>query len=93
METGATEWSDYYVETNCSLNAFTEKKSAVAEFLERAKHESVWDIGANAGVFIRIAGDAGTPTLSMDMDPAAVELNYLEYVREGRSEHSPASYR
>jgi ribosomal protein L11 methylase PrmA len=38
----------------------------------------VWDLGANTGRFSRIAADREIPTVAFDIDPAAVELNYLE---------------
>jgi ribosomal protein L11 methylase PrmA len=38
----------------------------------------VWDLGANTGVFSRLASGHGAPTVSFDIDPAAVELNYLK---------------
>jgi len=42
----------------------------------------VWDLGANTGVFSRIAGSRGIPTVAFDIDPAAVEKNYLDCVRD-----------
>ncbi|MCK4349941.1 MAG: SAM-dependent methyltransferase, partial [Candidatus Krumholzibacteria bacterium] len=41
-----------------------------------------WDLGANTGRFSRVASGKGCFTVSFDVDPAAVELNYLECVRE-----------
>ncbi len=38
----------------------------------------VWDLGANTGLFSRLARDSGVPTVAFDIDPAAVELNYLQ---------------
>ena len=49
----------------------------VAEFVDQLHPRSVWDLGANTGVFSRIAGEKGIPTISFDNDPAAVEKNYL----------------
>jgi ribosomal protein L11 methylase PrmA len=37
----------------------------------------VWDLGANVGVFSRLACAQGAQTLAFDLDPAAVEQNYL----------------
>ncbi len=37
----------------------------------------VWDIGANTGVFSRLACERGIPTVALDIDAAAVEKNYL----------------
>lgn len=77
-----TEWGNYYRETNYTDAAFEEKKRLVAEFLDLAKPGTVWDLGANTGVFSRLAGGRGIPTVAFDIDPVAVELNYREVVKE-----------
>ena len=38
----------------------------------------VWDLGGNTGEFSRIASDMGLYTISFDMDPLAVERNYIQ---------------
>jgi len=43
----------------------------------------VWDLGANVGIFSRLASDRGISTVSFDVDPAAVEKNYLDCVARG----------
>lgn len=73
-----TEWADYYTFTNYTDETFQRKKAIVAEMLEAANPKEVWDLGANTGVFSRLASGRGTPTISFDVDPAAVERNYLE---------------
>ena len=73
---GGTEWGDYYNITNYSDDAFGTKQKLVRRFLEKANPEQVWDLGANNGVFSRIAADLNVPTISFDIDPSAVELNY-----------------
>jgi ribosomal protein L11 methylase PrmA len=75
------EWADYYQDTNYSSDAFVHKKQIVAEFIDKIDPGSIWDLGANVGVFSRIASDKGIPTVSFDIDSAAVENNYLECVR------------
>lgn len=72
-----TEWADYYKDTNYSIDALQYKKQIVAAFLDQIKPKSVWDLGANLGTFSRIASDKGIQTISFDIDPAAVEKNYL----------------
>lgn len=73
-----TEWADYYRCTNYSSDALEHKKQIVAQFLDKINPKSVWDLGANVGIFSRIASDKGVQTISFDIDPAAVEKNYLE---------------
>jgi hypothetical protein len=72
-----TEWANYYQDTNYSTDALQHKKQIVAEFLDTMNHKSVWDLGANVGMFSRICSDKGMQTISFDLDPAAVEKNYL----------------
>jgi hypothetical protein len=77
-----TEWSDYYGDTNYSSDAFNHKKQIVTEFVDTVKLGIVWDLGANIGIFSRIAGDKGIQTISFDIDPACVERNYLECIEK-----------
>jgi ribosomal protein L11 methylase PrmA len=78
-----TEWADYYASTNYPSNALQHKKQLVAEFLNMINPKTVWDFGANTGLFSRLASDNGIQTVSFDIDPAAVEINYIECVRKG----------
>jgi hypothetical protein len=75
-----TEWHEYYAITNYSEAAFEHKKQLVAELLAQTSPppKRVWDLGANTGLFSRLASDRGILTISFDMDPAAVEQNYRE---------------
>ena len=72
-----TEWSDYYQDTNYTPEGFEHKKQIVQEFLSRSKPETVWDVGANTGHFSRLASDNGIKTIAFDVDPTAVEKNYI----------------
>lgn len=73
-----TEWGDYYEDTNYSSPAFGHKKRFMAEAVERVNPERVLDLGSNVGVFSRLASQRGIFTVSDDVDPEAVEKNYLE---------------
>ncbi len=73
-----TEWGDYYAATNYTDASLDDKARLVAEYLERVRPKTVWDLGANTGRFSRIAADRGIPAIAFDIDPAAVELNYLD---------------
>lgn len=72
-----TEWADYYDRTNYSVRGFENKKETVSEFIDIIKPRIVWDLGANNGLFSRIASKNEIFTVSLDVDPAAVEQNYL----------------
>jgi ribosomal protein L11 methylase PrmA len=74
---GGTEWAEYYDITNYSSDSFQIKKQIVSEFLLEADPKTVWDLGANLGLFSRIASEQGRLTISFDIDPAAVEKNYI----------------
>ena len=84
-----TEWADYYENSNYSSEALQHKKQIVAEFLDNINPKNVWDIGANVGIFSRIASDKGIQTISFDIDPAAVEKSYLECVKNGETNILP----
>ena len=84
-----TEWADYYDETNYSSVAMIHKKELVNEFLNRIDPKFVWDLGANTGLFSRISADKGIKTISLDIDPAAVERNYLECKAKGETNLLP----
>ncbi len=75
-----TTWAEYYSATNYSDEAMGGKRRLVAELLDTVvpTPKTVWDLGGNTGVFSRVASSRGIQTLSMDIDPAAVEKNYLE---------------
>jgi hypothetical protein len=84
-EAKGTEWSDYYQDTNYTSNGFEHKKQIVSEYLDKTKPNTVWDLGANVGIFSHIATDRGIQTLSFDIDPAAVEKNYLRCVSKNET--------
>lgn len=75
---GKTEWGDYYESTNYTSASHEHKKELVTEYLDRVEPKSVWDLGANTGLFSRLAADRGIPTVSCDIDPLAVEKNYRQ---------------
>jgi hypothetical protein len=74
-----TEWADYYSDTNYSPGAMSKKQQLVGEFLGAISPtpQSVWDLGANNGEFSAISTSLGFNTIAWDIDPAAVEKNYL----------------
>ncbi len=77
-----TEWGNYYDITNYSDAAFEHKKQLIREWTEKVKPALIWDLGANNGVFSRVAGERGAFVVSFDIDPAAVEQNYRQVKSE-----------
>jgi ribosomal protein L11 methylase PrmA len=64
----------------------THKEELVRQFLAAANPAVVWDLGANTGRFSRIASLQEIETISFDLDPAAVERNYLR-MRQEKDRH------
>lgn len=86
-QAGGTEWGEYYQGAhNYSPTALEHKTQAIEGFLDAVQPEKVWDVGANVGVFSRLASQRGVSTIAFDIDPAAVEHNYRR-VREQADEH------
>ena len=84
-----TEWRDYYEATNYSDGAFQSKKEFIEEYLDVLKPKTVFDMGANTGEFSRLASSRGIFTLAFDIDPAAVEMNYLRNNKAGETKILP----
>jgi len=81
-----TEWGDYYDQTNYTSAGFQHKQETVGLYLEKIKPDMIWDLGANTGLFSRLSARKGVFTVSFDIDPAAVEKNFLQ-CREERESH------
>jgi hypothetical protein len=84
-----TEWADYYQDTNYSLKAFEDKKEKIKKLLQETRTNKLWDLGANDGFFSRIASSEGIYTVSFDIDPAAVEKNYLRSINNNETNILP----
>lgn len=84
-----SEWSGYYDNTNYTSAGFEDKKSVVSGYLDEIRPKTVWDFGANAGIFSRIAAGKGASVISFDIDHSAVEKNYSECVSSGESNILP----
>jgi len=74
-EPRGTAWQSYYEETNYTAAGLEHKLELTESFLTQAQPRSGWDLGANTGMFSRLASRRGAYTLSIDSDPGAVELN------------------
>ncbi|HEY2003730.1 MAG TPA: SAM-dependent methyltransferase [Candidatus Saccharimonadia bacterium] len=73
-----TEWGDYYDNTNYTDASFKAKEQITSEFVQRVEPDAVLDLGSNDGTFSRIAAKAGALVVSADIDPLAVDANYLK---------------
>jgi hypothetical protein len=82
-------WANYYDRTVTGGNYLRHKTEIVADMLHRVQPRAVWDLGANTGLFSRLAAEAGAETYSFDADPDCVEINYLEARRREESRLLP----
>ena len=78
-----TQWEDYYEEdkNNYKDESFKHKIELVEKFLKPIKPAMVWDIGANTGMFSKIAAGLGANTIAFDIDYGALEKNYKDIVK------------
>ena len=77
MKKSSSEWADYYHMTNYTEPAKNHKSRIINEFIAEAAPGFVVDLGSNTGLYSRLASSRGIPTISADIDPLAVEANYL----------------
>jgi hypothetical protein len=81
-----TDWAQYYDETNYSQAAADHKRHLVGQFIAKIDAKTLWDLGANTGLYSRLSSHEGIFTVAADYDPAAVELNYLQ-ARQDKDEN------
>lgn len=79
----ATEWGDYYQNTNYSAEATDKKAALVAKLIKPLKANTALDMGGNDGRYSRVLTSIGLEAICADADPNAVEANY----RQVRASH------
>ena len=79
-----TEWGDYYQNTNYTGDSGEEKRRLLTDFLAFVDGplHLVQDLGANTGLFSRVAAEQADLVISQDIDPVAVELNYRQLLTD-----------
>jgi ribosomal protein L11 methylase PrmA len=77
-----TDWAEYESFHNYSKSAREHKTSLVDQYLAQTDSKTVWDLGANTGIFSRIASGKEINTIAFDIDPGAVEINYQRAAAE-----------
>jgi len=70
-------WADYYQNNTYTSESLEHKKTLVAKYIDRVKPKTLWDLGANTGLFSKIASRKGIPTVAYDIDPVCTEMNFL----------------
>jgi len=78
-----TLWGDYYSTYSYSDRSIKHKEELVVNFLKECNPLFVWDFGANIGRFSRLASRMNISIVAFDVDAGAVEMNYLEMVKDG----------
>ena len=84
----ATLWKDYYQDNSYSDRSFAFKQDAVRAFCELHPGDDCIDLGANAGVFSRIAAEHSSRVVAADYDACSVEALY-HLGREMRQDLQP----
>ncbi len=85
----AGSWSDYYSFHNYEQPSFEAKQLIVSRWTEELSPEVVWDLGANTGLFSRLAAEHSGLCVSADFDAGAVQLNYRKTKQEGEERILP----
>jgi ribosomal protein L11 methylase PrmA len=84
-----TEWYDYY-DKSTGDKYLTDKTNSITGFLTTiGKSDCIVDLGANDGTFSKIASNFAQIVLSFDIDPACVELNYINLKKEKNTNITP----
>lgn len=84
-----TEWADYYDNTNYSVDALDEKARLVSAMVKKISPSNALDLGGNTGRYSRLLADGGIATICADIDPNAVEANYVQTKRAGETNMLP----
>lgn len=81
---GATEWVDYYSDTNYSAESMRAKENIVTAAAKKYGNKNLaLDLGANDGHFSRIISPYFRTVIAADIDPGAVDAHYLQLGHSG----------
>lgn len=81
---GSSRWSDYEQSADhYGAEDQKLKRQFVRDALRAAQPRSVLDLGANSGVYSRIAAECGASVVAWDTDLPATEHNWRQAQREG----------
>ena len=81
---GKSRWSEYARSADHYSEADQkQKRQFVREALAASRPRHVLDLGANSGVYSRIAAECGATVVSWDTDAGATEENWREARRQG----------
>jgi SAM-dependent methyltransferase len=69
-------WAEYATTTSYTETATASKAQIVRDMLDAVGGGSVWDLGANTGVYSELAVEAGYRVIAWDSDAGSVEANW-----------------
>ncbi|MGE0118016.1 MAG: 50S ribosomal protein L11 methyltransferase [Dongiaceae bacterium] len=77
-DTGPSVWGDYATANSYCDQEQQAKRRFVAEFVEKTRPKTVWDLGCNSGDYSLTALDAGAETvIGFDLDQLAIEKAFF----------------
>ena len=74
--TPSGHWAGYATTTSYTEAATASKAAIVREMLDAIGGHSLWDLGANTGVYSTIAAEAGYRVVAWDSDAASVDAHW-----------------
>lgn len=72
-----TEWGNYYENTNYTARAADKKAQLLKQLTKDLNIKTALDLGGNNGTYSRVLNQLGIKTICADIDPMAVESNYI----------------
>ena len=86
-----TEWGEYYKETiNEKKEYLIHKEKVIENWIKKINANVIWDIGANDGVFSKIAAKKNNSIVySLDVDWKCVENNFKSNIEENNDNVYP----
>ncbi|MBU1086530.1 MAG: SAM-dependent methyltransferase [Candidatus Omnitrophica bacterium] len=85
----SNHWNNYYQNNSYSKTAFAHKQEIVKEFLEQIKPRTIWDLGANKGIFSLLASKQSHWVIALDSEPELIEQIFLNCQKTGISNILP----
>lgn len=79
----ATEWGDYYNDTNYSPEAHAHKAELVENLARQHSGRLAVDMGANTGRYSALLAPHFATVIAADIDPLAVERHYVQVRQHG----------
>jgi len=89
LKTNYKKWENYYTDLQIEQDYRERKMKFVKQYINVVNPKKVWDIGANTGLYSRIAVDKGISTVSFDSDFSCIEKNYLLVKERDEKNHLP----